>query len=955
VRARGPAHPGQRRYAREHVVSQDEQAVQARPQPMSQWPSPYEYTLSPVTGKTVTITVDGRAVEVPEGELLIKAAQEHGTYIPRFCWHERMKPVGMCRMCLVEVEGMRGFQIACATTVSDGMVVHTTTPEVKTVQDGVLELLLINHPLDCPVCDRGGECPLQDQTLAFGPGESRFVEEKRHWAKPIPISDLILLDRERCIQCGRCTRFADEIAGEPLIAFGARSSFTEVIAFPDEPFSSYFSGNTVQICPVGALTATPYRFKARPWDLSAVETSCVTCSVQCRGALESSSNRLLRLLGVDSEPVNQGWLCDKGRFGYEVVESEERVVHPMVRKDGELVECSWPEALDAAADGLRRALDLNGPQSVALLGGARGTNEDAYAWARLAKGVLRTDNVDAQLGDGLPADLALGLAHATIPDLDSAAAIVLLAPDLEEELPVLYLRARRAAVELGVPTIEVSARATSMTRAATVSLRHVPGEEAELVGRLVASIQGTPSGDEAIDAAAASLEGREGPVVVVLGRADLATAASSVTGAAAHLRRLDRARFLVALRRGNVRGAIDLGLAPGFLPGRVTLDAGRDWFTEAWGAVPDGPGLDAAGILGAAAQGRIHALVLLGADPRDDFPDRALARDALDASGFLIALDTFVTDSTKRADVFLPVTMWGEKGGSVTNLEGRVQRLGAKVSPDGTAMPDWRIAAELALRLGVDFDLESFEEVQDEIALHAPAYAGVSAALLRRARDGAVVPIAEHRDALVLGPVRIPVSSASWEPIEPRVADADSHAAAQGAGVIAATGTGSSPTIPPGLTHSATLPADEHLAAVEAAVSATAADPERVARPELHRWSGDAAVGELPRRDAYALRLVTGRTLYDGGITVAASLSLGELVRDTVLLLNPQDRDRVGVEDGGEVRVTSDRTSLTLPVRADGGIAAGTAYLAFNTPGDGAADLVDVSQSVTDLRVESIR
>jgi NADH-quinone oxidoreductase subunit G len=935
------------------TTSEEEPRVTPVPQSVSQWPSPYEYTLAPVTGKQVTITIDGREVQVPEGELLIKVAQDHGTYIPRFCWHERLSPVGMCRMCLVQVDGMRGMQIACATTVSDGMVVHTANPDVAAAQDGVLELLLINHPLDCPVCDRGGECPLQDQTLAFGPGESRFVEEKRHWAKPIPISELVLLDRERCIQCGRCTRFADEIAGDPLIAFGERGAHTEVITFPDEPFRNYFSGNTVQICPVGALTASPYRFKARPWDLSAVETSCTTCAVQCRGALESSSNRLVRLLGVDSEPLNQGWLCDKGRFSYEVVESEERILNPMIRKDGELVECSWPEALDAAAEGLQRALDLNGPQSVALLGGARGTNEDAYVWARLAKGVLRTDNVDAQLGDGLPPEVALGLPHATVPDLDRAAAIVLLAPDLEEELPVLFLRARRAAVDLHVPTIEISPRATSMTRYASASLRPVPGEEASLVERLVAAIGGTPSGTQEIDAAAALLEGRSGPIVVVLGRPDVATGPDGVVGAAAHLLRDERVRFLVALRRGNVRGAIDLGLTPGFLPGRVGLDAGRDWFADAWGGVPDAAGLDATGILTAASQGRIHALVLLGTDPRDDFPDRALARDAIDAAGFLIAVDTFVTDSTKRADVFLPVTMWGEKGGSVTNFEGRVQRIGAKVSPDGTAMPDWRIAAELALRLDADFDLESFEEVQDEIARLAPAYAGVTSGLLRRARDGAVVPIAEHRDALVLGPVRIPVSTASWEPIEPRAPEADSHAAAQGAGVISATGTGSSPTIPPGLSHAATLPEDEQAQAIEATVAAGAA--ATAGCPEVHRWSGEPSTGGSPARDAYALRLVAGRTLYDGGITVAASRSLDVLVPEPVLLVHPHDRDRIGVEDGAEVRVTSERGTLTLPLRADDATAAGTAFLCFNLPGEGAADLIDATRPVTDLRVESIR
>ena len=224
---------------------------------MSQWPSEQRYVIPVAPGPdVVTVTIDGKEVQAPRGELLIKVAQEHGSYIPRFCWHERMKPVGMCRMCLVEVEGMRGMQISCATPVSDGMVVNTQSPNVKAVQDGVLEFLLINHPLDCPVCDRGGECPLQDQTLAFGPGESRFVEEKRHFEKPVPISDLVLLDRERCIQCGRCTRFAAEVAGDPLIDFGERGANTQVITYPDEPFSSYFSGNTVQICPVGALTAS---------------------------------------------------------------------------------------------------------------------------------------------------------------------------------------------------------------------------------------------------------------------------------------------------------------------------------------------------------------------------------------------------------------------------------------------------------------------------------------------------------------------------------------------------------------------------------------------------------------------------------------------------------------------------------------------------------------------------
>ncbi|HVM02953.1 MAG TPA: NADH-quinone oxidoreductase subunit NuoG, partial [Acidimicrobiales bacterium] len=426
---------------------------------------------------TVTITVDGRPVEARKGEMIIAAAERHGVYIPRFCYHQRLRPVGMCRMCLVEVKGPRGFMLspACFVPVADGQEVVTTSEAVKKAQDGVLEFLLINHPLDCPVCDKGGECPLQDQTLAFGPGESRFVEEKRHWAKPIALSELVLIDRERCIQCDRCTRFADEVAGDPLIEFVGRADHIEVNTFPDQPFASYFSGNTVQICPVGALLAKPYRFRARPWDLEQVESTCTMCSVGCRVAVQSSSNALTRYLGIDSDPVNHGWLCDQGRFSYEYVNSDRRLGSPLVRKGDELVEASWGEALAAAAKGLESARNVHGPGALAVLGGARLANEDAYAWAKLAKGVLGTDNVDAQLGDGLPAEVVLGLPRATIDEACSAPAVVLLAPDLKEELPVLYLRLRAAAVDRKVPIVELTPQRTGMSPYAAATRLYRPG------------------------------------------------------------------------------------------------------------------------------------------------------------------------------------------------------------------------------------------------------------------------------------------------------------------------------------------------------------------------------------------------------------------------------------------------------------------------------------------------
>ena len=898
--------------------------------PMSQWPSDYEYTI-PVAGDqdVVNVTIDDRVVQAPRGELLIRVAQEHGTYIPRFCYHERMKPVGMCRMCLVEVEGMRGLQISCATPVTEGMVVHTESPAVKQAQDGVLEFLLINHPLDCPVCDRGGECPLQDQTLAFGPGESRYVEEKRHFEKPIPISELVLLDRERCIQCGRCTRFAAEVAGDPLIDFGGRGGETEVITYPEAPFTSYFSGNVVQICPVGALTARPYRFKARPWDLEAAETSCQSCAVGCRGAVESTSNRIVRLLGVDSEPVNQGWLCDKGRYGYEWVHSDTRVRAPMLRRDtgaaGGLTEASWPEALDAAASALRRAHDEHGPGGIAVLGGADLTNEDAYVWARLAKAVLGTDHVDAQLGDGLPAEVVLGMSRASIADLDRARAIITLGVDAREELPVLHLRLRQAVVDRGVPLVDVGARDTGLTRHATAVLRHEPGASSEVVAKLANALGGRKTRTKAIDDLVDAIADREGPIVVVLGRPSVAERVDATVHAASLLAAVPDVRFLSALTRANVHGALDLGLAPGFLPGRVRLGAGRAHVAETWESIPDADGADATGILQAAAAGDVSVLVLLGCDPMVDFPDRALARAALQRVDRIICVGAFPTDGVEHADVVLAPTVWGEQHGTITNLEGRVQRVARIVTPEGSTMEPWRIAAELAIRLGHDFDLESVDEVQDEIARVAPAFAGCDAALLRRARDGVVLPLAEHLDELALGPGPRG-AGVSWEPIPPQPAEVATDKTSDGTEV-------------PGTPEAS--PAPGPAAPVPPVV--------------LERWSGEAAAPAAAPVDAYSLRLVASATLYGADRVVGASPALAHLADDGArLLVNPRDLEALGVTDGDRVRVTSARATIELPIAADGATARGTAFIPRNRAGIGAADLIDVGAPVTDLRVETL-
>jgi NADH-quinone oxidoreductase subunit G len=884
----------------------------------------------------VAVEINGREVIARKGELLIDAAERAGTYIPRFCYHERMRPVGMCRMCLVEVDTGRGpaLQPSCMIECSPGMKVDTESEATKKAQDGVLEFLLINHPLDCPVCDKGGECPLQDQTMAYGPGESRFLEEKRHKEKPIPISDLVLLDRERCILCDRCTRFAKEVAGDPLIHFIHRGNNTEVNTFPDEPFASYFSGNTVQICPVGALTASTYRFKARPWDLETTESTCTQCSVGCRISIDSSRDEVQRFAGVDVDPVNWGWLCDKGRFAHGAVTSPERLGEPLVRQGDTLAPARWADALERAAAALRAA----SPQSIGIIGGARLTNEDAYAWAKLAKGVLGTDNVDAQLGDGLPAQAVLGLPRATIDQVCTPGGTVLyLGPDPKEELPVLFLRLRHAVVEDRATLVEVSPRSSGLSSLAAASLQPRPGEAGELVRALVANadsdkdVAGVAAAD--VNAARALIARSSGPLSVVLGRASVAESADAVLDAAgAVVAARPDARFLPALRRANVHGALDMGLAPGLLPGRVALDDGRDWFAGQWPTVPAAAGLDTEGILSAAADGRIDVLVLLGADPLADFPDHDLAERGLAGARTVIALDTLLNASSRKADIVLAAAGFAEKAGTTTNLEGRVSTLSQRVTPPGTARPDWMLAAELAARLGADLGFGDAAEVLAEIGRVAPSHLGVDVATVAEAADGLLLPLgtepaptgsgdAEHEGAEAdAAAVRADAAD------DTEVAQAEEAAATEAEGDTSADGTDDDPAVP----------AAEPAPAAPALVSFAAGVPSPV-----------------PALDAYAFRLVATRKLYDQGTLVQASGHLAGLAPGTTARIHPSDADRLGVAAGDRVVVRSPRTTLTLPVHPDAGVPRGAVALVLNQAEVRVADLVDADAAVTELRIET--
>jgi NADH-quinone oxidoreductase subunit G len=866
--------------------------------------------MTDVIRTSVAFTIDGRECDARPGELIIEAAERAGTYIPRFCYHPRMEPVGMCRMCLVEVDGPRGatLQPACYLRVSDGMNVTTDSEKVKKAQDGVLEFLLANHPLDCPVCDKGGECPLQDQTLTHGSGETRFIEEKRHFVKPIEIGELVLLDRERCIQCARCTRFASEVSGDTEIAFAGRGDLIEVAPSPTVPFDSVFSGNVVQICPVGALTAKPYRFSARPWDLEQVESTCTACAVGCRIAVQSSGNRLTRVLGVDSEPVNHGWLCDKGRFTLDAIDANEeshdvlspstRITEPLVRRDGILVAVGWGEALAEAAAILREAADT--PDGVGAIGGAALTNEGAFAWERFVRGVLHSEHVDAQFGDGLDGALLQALPRATIDEASNARCVVTLTGDLREELPVLFLRLRESAVHKGHDLVEMSTGASALRSVSRLSLSVRPGE-AHLVAR--ALVTGVAAKGLAITEAelaeARTLIGENGEgVVFVVGRPNLAEGAQVVEGAIRTLAEgFAGATFLPALRRANVNGALDMGLAPGLRPGRGYDSAAR--------------GRDTPAQLDALIAGEQKAVLLLGGDLLGNVLDVDRAIAALDAAS-VVAVTGHGGPTLAYANVVLPAAVAHERIGTATNVEGRVTSLAAMIGAPGSAWSDVAIAGELAEEFGQNLGLGSIEETARAIE-ETTGYPALSVL-----NDGSCDGVLFGRYDVT--PTRNPLDPMAFPGIR----------SAYSIGLAARVGsTESSPAGPSSATTRATL----------------ANLP-------------DAPSVDVPLADAYSLRLAVTRRLYDRGTAMLGSPALAALIAPSVVGLNHFDLDRLGVASGELVAVSGSESTVTLPVRLDDAVPRGAAEIAFNTlapTGENAlAVLVDHPSVISQIRLETL-
>ncbi|MFF5131520.1 NADH-quinone oxidoreductase subunit G [Streptomyces syringium] len=685
---------------------------------------------APPPDDLVSVTIDGIALSVPKGTLVIRAAELLGIEIPRFCDHPLLDPAGACRQCIVEVEGQRKPMASCTITCTDGMVVRTqlTSPVAEKAQRGVMELLLINHPLDCPVCDKGGECPLQNQAMSAGQSDTRFDGPKRTFEKPVPLSPQVLLDRERCVLCARCTRFSEQIAGDPMIELLERGALQQVGTGEGDPFESYFSGNTIQICPVGALTSAAYRFRARPFDLVSSPTVCEHCAGGCATRTDHRRGKVMRRLAADDPEVNEEWVCDKGRFAFRYAQRPDRLTHPLVRNaDGALEPASWPEALDAAARGLSAARGRAG-----VLTGGRLTVEDAYAYAKFARVALDTHDIDfrarvhsAEEADFLAARIAgrgrdIDGGGLTYTALEKAPAVLLVGFEAEEEAPGVFLRLRKAHRKHGQRLFALATHATrGLVKAGGTLLPAAPGTETEWL-RALADTTGLSGGLDTGGRAAADALRAPGSVIVVgertaavPGALTAAVAAATATGAS----------LVWIPRRAGERGALEAGALPGLLPGGrpATDPRAREETAVAWGTgeLPRSPGRDTGQIIEAAATGELGALVVAGVEVAD-LPDPARARAALDAIGFLVSLEQRPSEVTDRADVVLPVAAVAEKSGTFLNWEGRARPFELAIKPDQVTrrhlMPDIRVLHMLADAMGAALALPDVPAARAEMA-----------------------------------------------------------------------------------------------------------------------------------------------------------------------------------------------------------------------------------------------
>ena len=853
----------------------------------------------------VTFQIDGKAYRAPKGIPLTRAAKANGIEIPTFCAHPKLDPIGACRMCMVEIEGPRGRQLvtACTTPVTDGLVVYYDSPRAREAREATLEFILINHPLDCPICDKGGECPLQNQTLEHGPGMSRFIEEKVHKDKHHPISELILLDQERCVVCWRCTRYLAEWEYKPELGLYHRGGETVIDTHPNQMVTAKTSGNIIDICPVGALTNRIARFRYRPWAVTSIPSICTHCSQGCNLRFDVRTHEIRRIVARENMAVNDQWICDKGRFAQGYFHHPDRLVQPLVRENGALRPATWEEALQRAVDGLSRWARQQ-PQQVGAIGSPKVSNEANYLLQKFMRVVIGTNNLDHRWGGDVLAD-PRGLS--AITDVHSADLFVLVGVHLAEEQPVLANFFKRAVRRGGARALILHPRRTEDADFG-IHLPMRPGTEAVVLNGLMAllvqqerfarqaqQVAGareflTSLRDFTLDAvvtlsgvsasalrqAADLIANRERVLVlygpdVVRGRAAEANAA-----ALANLELLlGRGHVAYLGPEANSQGARDMGLLPTHLPGHVLVTdaAARERLQRLWGGlIPVQPGLTYTQMLQAAAGGDLKALFVMGADPA---AEGAWAAAALERLDFLVVQDVFLTETARRAHVVLPATTYAETDGTFTNLERRVQRAPKAFRPYQQAQPDWKIIAELAQRWPIQESNEasarskkgkghqSSRSMREQWAYHTP-----QEVLQEIAR---VVPQYAGLTWEVLGD-----QGKQW-PLE-------------------------------GIQVSSRF---------------------RVVPLPHHSANGE-----------FSFRLVADRLLYDHGMLLRTTERFHRLLALPVARLNPSDMEQIGLHDGGQVQITSAHGTVTLAVQPDRTVLPGTVAIAYSLPGAPAETLM---------------
>jgi NADH-quinone oxidoreductase subunit G len=661
------------------------------------------------TPKMITFTIDGREVTAPENAMLVDAAKYGDVEIPVFCYEPKLgNPVGACRMCLVEIEGIPKLQTGCSTPAKDGMVVHTQSERARVAQQAVVEFLLINHPLDCPVCDKGGECPLQDITFGWGGGISRFIEPKRHFVKPLALSERIAIDRERCILCYRCVRFSQEISEDNQLVLVERGAHSYVATFDGHPYEATFTGNIIELCPVGALTSRPYRFRARPWDIEDAGSVCTLCPSQCNVTLTVRDERVMRVLARDNGEVDDGWLCDRGRFAYPALggmpataladapltpfgeNGAGRITEPMIRDGGQLRVVSWERAMAEAVAGLRRA----GERVGAIVGG-QATNEEGLLLARLMREGAGSPHIDSRAAGTLELELHRALneprLQARVSDLEFAHAVLVLDSDPIRDAPILDLRLRKGVRRHGMKLI----------RATREELLEGPRE---LAAKLAAA------GEEVVvlwaERMTAGLEGARAAAALL----ELADALS--------LGDVEGAGLLEIPAHTNGRGLREAGVLPNAGPGLSEPTAAGDGH---------GAGRDAAGIAEGLTSGELTALYLLQSDPLLEAADRELWERALARAATVVAHASFLTDGIREhADVVFPSEAYAEKEGTVTHPDGRLQRLRPAVAHPGSTRAEWSVIVELAGRLGLDLEVLTGAMASAQLFESVPFYAGLT-------------------------------------------------------------------------------------------------------------------------------------------------------------------------------------------------------------------------------------